>query len=433
MAKKISDNPSFKKMKSEMKFFRIIIFFMQLLAFVRIIDKANLKKIRNQFAEAKSKMSEIGNSLDKFNKLFSKHGWIIYESLNSNVSDEAIKMAEGGNISEAEKLLVDHYDEKLLTDKIRWLRAVPELQKRVAYINKAKEDYLNERYHSCIPLLLMMIDGATTDINQSRGFTNGLFSSNVDLKAWDSLSGHESGLLKLAELFNKGRLKTNELEISIPYRNGILHGRELNFDNKVVAAKLWGLLFAVRDWAVALRKSIIEDKPKTQRSIAEILTKQQDFKNIVTNWKPRNVVIGKDIPISGVISDFVDFTPERATVEFIFLMKSKNYGNMIKVINKLSKYGETDKEILIRLRKLFTDINFIDFKFTKIRDLNFDTTEDTVELEIEYLGKKSFLELSFRWDYVDQNGTSMALGQKGGTWYLLENLSERIELFKNNK
>ncbi|CAF3738370.1 unnamed protein product [Rotaria sp. Silwood1] len=185
----------------------------------------------------------------------------------------------------------------------------------------------------------MMIDGATTDINQSRGFSNGFFSSNVDVTAWDSLAGHESGLLKLTELFNKGRVKTNENKITIPYRNGILHGKELNYDNKIVAAKLWALLFAVRDWGVSLRKKPLEERKTSNKSIFEILANHHEFKKFAADWKPREVLI----------------------------------------------------------------------------DFNFDTTEDTVELEIEYLKKKNYLKLYFRWYYLDENDVSMALGQKGGT------------------
>lgn len=53
----------------------------------------------------------------------------------------------------------------------------------------------------------------------------------------DSIAAHETGLKALARIMGRGRNRTNEEIISVPYRNGILHGRDLAFDNKVVAAK----------------------------------------------------------------------------------------------------------------------------------------------------------------------------------------------------
>lgn len=437
MSKKISNNPSFEKNKKDIEDMESVFTFLKLLVPFGGVKNEDIDKLKTEIDNLRKQMKDTGERMDKFNQFYSSRGWITTENMIADVADLAVEKAEEGKIEEGEDILVEYYNENILTDRIRWLVAVPELQKRVHYINKAKEDYLAERYYSCIPILLMMIDGATTDINQSRGFTNGFFSTKVDVTAWDSLAGHESGLLKLAELFNKGRLKTNDQKIIIPYRNGIMHGRELNYDNKIVAAKLWALLFAIRDWAVALKKKKPEEKPVKEQSIKESISelvhsinKVEEFKKFATNWKPRKIIIGDVIPKKGNSLDYREFTPERATVEFIELIQKRNYGEMNKRLNKLSKFGETEKEILVRLRKLFNDIKLIDFKFLEVKDLNFDTTEDIVELEFEYLKKKHFLKLSFRWDYLDDKGTSMALGQKDGTWYLMERNFYIVENFK---
>ena len=42
--------------------------------------------------------------------------------------------------------------------------------------------------------------------------------------------------------------KTNYEEIKFPYRNGILHGRDLNFANKYVSCKSLVLLLALDNW-----------------------------------------------------------------------------------------------------------------------------------------------------------------------------------------
>jgi hypothetical protein len=45
----------------------------------------------------------------------------------------------------------------------------------------------------------------------------------------------------------------------MPYRNGILHGRDLNYGNEYVSCKCVALLFAVAEW-MAMKNS--EDKRK---------------------------------------------------------------------------------------------------------------------------------------------------------------------------
>lgn len=91
------------------------------------------------------------------------------------------------------------------------------------------------RYHACVPLLLSLLDGVVDDTSGRVGF----FAKGSDLVVRDSIAAHETGLTVLAEIMTKTRRKTNENPCSIPYRNGILHGKELAFDNKIVAAKCW--------------------------------------------------------------------------------------------------------------------------------------------------------------------------------------------------
>ena len=52
----------------------------------------------------------------------------------------------------------------------------------------------------------------------------------------------------------KRRKKTRQERIEIPDRNGIMHGMDLNYGNGLVAAKTWGILFAVGEWANDVQK-----------------------------------------------------------------------------------------------------------------------------------------------------------------------------------
>ncbi|MFE4492425.1 hypothetical protein ACFRKD_08185 [Streptomyces niveus] len=53
---------------------------------------------------------------------------------------------------------------------------------------------------------------------------------------------------------HKGRSATREEPVYELYRNGIVHGSILNYDNITVATKAFNRLLAVADWAVARGK-----------------------------------------------------------------------------------------------------------------------------------------------------------------------------------
>jgi hypothetical protein len=222
-----------------------------------------MEKTFDDFSEIK-KQAEILRVPDQFNDRFVSLGWIAYESMNMEVMQSAISIYDSDGKEAAELFLANSYDEQCLEWGIRWFNGSPEFRRRIRLAELAKEDYLAGRYHACIPLLLSMLDGLVNDVSKHVGF----FAESTDMTAWDCIAAHESGLQALSSLMTKGRNKTNEDAISIPYRHGILHGRELAFDNKLVAAKTWAALFAARDWAVAITDGKKKSETKARRDVA---------------------------------------------------------------------------------------------------------------------------------------------------------------------
>ena len=46
------------------------------------------------------------------------------------------------------------------------------------------------------------------------------------------------------------RKKTVVTQISMPFRHGIIHGRDLGYANKLVSTKAFFALFAMREWGL---------------------------------------------------------------------------------------------------------------------------------------------------------------------------------------
>lgn len=103
---------------------------------------------------------------------------------------------------------------------------------------------------------------------------------NVNLEAWDSIADHHTGLTVLARIFQTGRRKQTTEPLTTPYRNGILHGVDLGYDNQMVATKTWAALFAIRDWALKAEQDLLAAPPEPpQRSWGDLLQQMRENAN----------------------------------------------------------------------------------------------------------------------------------------------------------
>lgn len=382
------------------------------------IKNKNISEAFKQVPNLVSKTQELVNMPDRFNELFSKKGWIAYESLNFELMSKAVKLADEGKFKEANELIVEHYNEDTLKWGLTFMKALEEYRIRDHLAQKAKEDYLEGRYHACVPVVLAIIDGIVNDVEQK-----GFFAEGVDLTAWDSIAAHSTGLQELSRLFNSPRKKTTTEKITVPYRHGILHGRDLGFDNKIVAAKAWATLFVIRDWALAIRQGKKHPKEKEpEPSFIEVLksyAKTQEQKKKLEAWKPRDLTPGKDFPEAGLPEHYENNSPEYTLSLFLHYWEKSNYGKMASLIKTfvdapLSKRaGE--------IREQFQGKILTGFKLVKINDLAAAMTEISLELDIQYEERRITKEIGVRIINEDQNGNPVIRGESGGNWLIIEN------------
>ena len=273
MMDKIKDNPSYSAIREQLKGANAFRKALKVLSFAGIKNK-ELNKILDQVPAEKvvlttscSQWEELTSAPDRFNKIFSAFGWIAHESMNSELMERAVILAEEGKLEEGNNLLINHYCSEEIKWPITWLKHIPAFEKRYDLILLAYKDSLNERYYSAVPLLLMIIDGGVNDIDKNKGF----FTPSTDLTAWDSIAAHSSGLSVIRNVFNAKRNKTNTDPISLPYRNGILHGRDINYANKEVTAKCWATLIAIMIGQKQYRKRERRRRQQKKGSLLEKL------------------------------------------------------------------------------------------------------------------------------------------------------------------
>ena len=359
---------------------------------------------------------ELANLPDQFNDYFSECGWIIYESLSLEVAKKAISIADTGDIDAAEQVLVDYFTSDIVRFWLNQMKAVKAFQPRFRLAQLALKDYEEERYHACIPVVLALMDGLVNELNGGRGF----FSDTTELQAWDSISAHKRGLVELGNIFRKGRNKTRTEQITIPYRNGILHGTDLGYNNKIVAAKTWAALFAVRDWAIKAEGNKLEEPPpQPQPSILETLNqygKNQETKQKIQEWKPR-IFTDQQSFLSEYPSDYDENTPERKLVEFLGLWKARNYGYMAGCVQ--AKRGVSAGEMPKRIRESLGEVELIGLQIVQITDTAAAATDILVTLQYTFNQSQKEKDHKFRLLYMNADGKGEVRSELGHQWYIL--------------
>jgi hypothetical protein len=283
---------------------------------------------------------------------------------------------------------------------------------------KALIDYEEERYHACVPVVLALLDGLVNELHEKR---RGFSAEDVKLEAWDSIAAHSRGLSTLARIFQKGRYKTTTEQITIPYRHGIMHGMDLGYDNRVVAAKTWAALFATRDWAMKAEAGLLAAPPEEpEKTWAEILQQLQENaadRERLEQWRRRDIKMGVDIPATGEPDLFAEATPERRLAEYLKFWKARNYGYMARCVSPI--LGLPVKETPARVREIFGSKNLKSFIFIEINDEAPAVSEIQTELVFEEYEREVKKLVKFRMVNFDSEGNPTVGGEPDSEWTVI--------------
>ena len=385
------------------------------------VDTDAIRDSLDNADEIRQQIEEMMAIPDTFNDIFSQRGWILYDRMNLDTVKAAIKKAQDGDLDGAEVVLADYYDAEATEWQLRAMHSVNAFYSRVELAEKALEDYKEGRYHACIPVVLALLDGMVNEVNAKRGERRGFFAQDIDLTAWNSVAAHSKGLGTLTKIFQTSRTTTITDPISIPYRNGILHGMDLGYDNKLVAAKTWGALFATRDWAMKAERNELEAPPQepkpTWGDVGRQLVESAKDRRRLDDWKPRELSIGVDLPQTGSPEEFAEDTPERKLAEFINYWKSGNYGRMTLCVTRMLK--EPPSKLVNRVRELYTGRTVENFQLEKLEDDAAAITTIHVRLWGSEDGETVEQLVEARMIYENEQGMAEVRGKANGEWRLV--------------
>lgn len=370
-------------------------------------------------------MKELADALDRFDDLFSKIGWIAYWNIDTKVLKGAVAKGDSGDIEGAQNDLVRHYGPERVIFELKRMDQIKAFQARMPLARKALNDYREERYYACVPVVLALLDGMVNEVCQKKLKKRcGFFAENAELIAWDSVAGHSKGLNELARTFRSGRYTTTTDKIDVPYRNGILHGMDLGYDNVIVAAKTWAALFAAGEWAQkAEQGSLTPPKLQKKKTPLEIILKAaQQYKQTkkeevqIAEWKPRSIKPSQDIPPTGNPDEYEIGTPERRLVEFLSYWKTKNYGYMAECVPR--KSGNNTEVSPGDIRKRYEQNYLQSFELKGVCDTASARSVIKAEIVYEWYGRIMEKPFDFILMNYDDSWNPAIRGTNGSNWYV---------------
>ena len=380
------------------------------------------KSKNKEIKEINSKIEKLERDISLFQQYYSDSGWCIYDSISTSLIEEAISKFETEGPDAGEKVLLQYYKSDVKDTIFLITNNVKPFSDRYDLIQRAFEDHFAGRYYASVPLFLIISDGAVNDYTKSKG----LFAEGTNVTAWDCLVGCNDSLSKIRNIFNQKRTKTNHDVIRLPYRHGILHGRDLNYANEYVSCKCVALLFALADW-MRMKDSEEQRKEKFEResnppSIFESLKKTRKIHSInkeISEWSNRTVVVGKNISPSPSIEECTEYPYLIPLIKAFDAWNSKNYGNLSKLFDKLFDNDISEGKRAGECRKLFAPKRFCSFEVKEVEERACSLTRILLQVEWIVEDKKHSELLEFGVAYQGDKDDVTVPWRNNGEWKII--------------
>ena len=364
---------------------------------------------------------ELTSLPGRFNAALGPRGWIAYERMNHELLRGATELAEAGEFEEAEALLVDSLDEESLRFQLGTMVAVEAYRPRADLLRLAAEDFAAGRYHAVVPVVLAQIDGIVADVAG-----RALFTKTKDilpkLIAWDSISAQEGGLPELVELMASPRYETSAGPIEVPYRHGILHGRDLGYASRIVAVKAWAALFSLRDWAIKFERGETSPPPvepaPSLRDTLERLADVERQRRQIEAWQPRS---GIALPSPG--AEPAPDSPEAAAIAWLRAWQERDFDAMARWTQV--RRQEREAGLASALEATFGFRELAGFEIVGIRDAA--AALSVITAELTFAGDEPSVLMTANVILEDDEGRAVVRGTGPGCWGVNEISAMRQE------
>lgn len=380
------DLPSVKEMEQQIAAFKM-------LGFLLPSDQ------RTQLKELEREHKHITVVVDRFYELLGQRNWVFTGDLNLPALEHVVS---AGDVATAEARLIDYYTTAdRIVFPLRRLHRFDAMRARMELLQTALADYEAGRYYSTVLVLLSVMDGFVNDLDTAA--RQGLHARLAeDMVAWDSVVGHHLGLSHAHQSFVKGFYKTDTAEVTELFRNGIMHGTLVNFDNEVVATKAWNRLFAVADWADARERHAkpVEATPTLRESVtrwAEI----QDQKSRIDEWQTYEYEPGSTAEESSEVA--------RDCAGFLEKWQKRQWGPVGAYFMELGGIRSSVGKLAVLAKDLYQTLELETWTVIRVRHV----AAAVAHTDVELLVNGSTYRTDLRWVRIDDDGSTATEWQLG--------------------
>ncbi|QIM15546.1 hypothetical protein G7067_02565 [Leucobacter insecticola] len=279
------------------------------------------------------------------------------------------------------------------------------MRPRIGLLQKALTDYEAGRYYSTVLVVLSVMDGFVNDLDTA--VRQGLHARPVeDMVAWDSVAGHHLGLSHAHQSFLKGFYKTDDTKVTELFRNGIMHGTLVNFDNEVVATKAWNRLFAVADWADSRERQAkpVEPTPTLREALRQ-WKDTQDQKTRIEEWQPYEY---ETDPATEELSDVA-----QTSRDFLESWEKRRWGPVGAHFMELGSARSSVGKLAVLAKDLYGTLELSEWTVLRVRHV----AAAVAHTDVELLVSGTMYRTDLRWVRVDDTG-STATEWESGHWAL---------------
>ena len=372
-----------------------------------------LKNLAREFKDIEAQVDSLVRLVGSFHDSFSEPGWLFSDSTIVETAENALDAYMKGNSEEAEILLASAFDGDRLNFVIMQMCRLDEFRGRGAQLREASALTKEGRYLAATPLLLIIADGVGAD-----AFGKSIFADGVNLEELNSFAGQPDALPELIRKICGTRRKTSSSDIRFPYRNGIIHGRDLGYGNRLVNAKCWSLLGNIAD-VIRARKAGQALKSESKPSFREARTsyaQNKRFNQRINEWVPRPAVEERVRVSEMAVSPIGTGEPDSAIVNFLQAWKAGNYGRMAEMTQYYDEMPINQRAG--EIRQAMEGLTLTEAMITRIEDIAPAVTEITVGLEFRSDDQEFTNGFVFRMICQDEAGGVAIHGDEGARWLI---------------
>lgn len=355
--------------------------------------------------------SDILNLPDSFNAVFAERGWIATSSMSVDAMRAALEKHKEGDTDAGEEVIADWVLDPATINlfAITRSKSFGDVNGRWHQLREALALTEEGRYWSAVPLVLISCDGFASDV-----LGTSPFEKNADLSLFDSMVAHPTALPAAITRITKRVRRSSDDALSLPLRNGILHGRSLGYANRAVCGKAWMLMIALVDWAAdkreeETRRTKDEARRSTNwRDISASLQKNRADKASIEAFVPRRW----EEPFAG---DLAEDEPAFAFREFLTGWRNRNFGLMAKRAVNITQ--QSHGHFAGRMRADAEHIQLVEFKILSVSQTTVARAEAHVQLNGRSLERNvggEFLILAFRHTAIGD----IAMPTDEGIWHV---------------